>query len=142
MVKVLSGIEDQECYIDGIGAFTNDKTETLAWPKHIKLLDDILTRLEEHNFTVNPLKCEWGVKETDFLGYWLTPKGIKPWSKKVEAIVKMKAPTTITELRGFVGLVGFYNDLFPQRSEVLALLISLGNLPKGNKTKVMNLLKG
>ena len=45
----------------------------------------------------------------------------------------MKAPTAITELRGFVGLVGFYNDLFPQRSQVLAPLTSLGNLPKGTK---------
>ena len=133
MVKVLAGIQDQDCYIDDIGAFTNDQNEDLAWPKHIKLLDEILTRLEEHNFTINPVKCEWGVKETDFLGYWLTPTGIKPWSKKVEAIVKMKAPSTITDLRGFIGLAGFYNDLFPHRSQILAPLTSLCNLPKGTE---------
>ena len=45
----------------------------------------------------------------------------------------MKAPSTITDLRGFIGLVGFYNDLFPHCSQILAPLTSLGNLPKGTK---------
>ena len=100
--------------MDDIGAWSNNPSVDVAWKMHIKLLDNILTRLEDHNFTVNPLKCEWGVQETDFLAYWITPTGIKPWSKKVEAIVKMKEPKTITDLRSFIGLVGFYNDLFPQ----------------------------
>ena len=47
--------------------------------------------------------------------------------------MNMKEPATITDLRRFVGLVGFYSDLFPQRSHILAPLTSLGNLPKGKK---------
>ena len=45
----------------------------------------------------------------------------------------MKELTTITDLRSFIGLVGFYNDLFPQHAHILAPLTSLGNLPKGKK---------
>jgi Reverse transcriptase (RNA-dependent DNA polymerase) len=78
MERVLSSImEEIECYIDDIEAFSDD------WESHKTLLNKLLTKLQNAWFTVNPLKCEWAVQETNFLGHWLTPTGIKPWEKKV-----------------------------------------------------------
>ena len=59
MEEVLRRINYVECYIDDIGVFTT------SWERYFAVLGDVLTRLEKNGFTINPLKCEWGFKETD-----------------------------------------------------------------------------
>jgi hypothetical protein len=59
MENVLSDIKDADVYIDDVGAFSND------WDHHVNLLATILQQLRENGFTINPLKCEWAVKETE-----------------------------------------------------------------------------
>ena len=62
--QILSDL-DVEVYIDDVGIFSNDYDE------HMKLIATVLERLEQNGLKVNPLKCEWAVQETDFLGHWL-----------------------------------------------------------------------
>ena len=115
MTQVLDGL-DVDFYMDDISVLSE------TWDEHIELLQQVLQRLQDAGFTINPMKCEWAAEETDFLGHWMTPDGIKPWKRKVEVILKMKPPTNVKELCSFLGHFNYYCDMWPHRTHVLSPL--------------------
>jgi Arginine decarboxylase (spermidine biosynthesis) len=119
MEQVLRDIEGVEIYIDDIGIFSN------SWEEHIDTLHKVLERLQNNGFSINPLKCEWAIKETDWLGYWLTPTGIKPWNKKIQPILALKEPKNKHELRSFIGMITHYKDMWKNRAHILSPLTDL-----------------
>ncbi len=124
MENIFRDVKNAEVYIDNIGAFSR------SWDYHIALLRTILTKLQENGFTVNPLTCEWAVKETDWLGYWLTPISLKPWKKRIKAMLRMHPPTSPKLLRDFIGMVNYYRDMWPHRLHILAPLTAKKGAPK------------
>jgi hypothetical protein len=122
MENVLSGIEDVDVYIDDVGTFSND------WNHHINLLSSILCCLHKNGFIINPLKCERAVKKTDWLCYWLTPCGLKPWKKKIDAILHMDHTPNATELHMFIGCVNNYRDMWPSHAHILKPLTDQSSL--------------
>ena len=124
MERVLRDIEDIEVYIEDIAIFTD------SFESQIEVLDKVLNRLNEKHFIINPRKCEFCIKETDFLGHWLTPEGIRPYPKKIKAILAMQPPRNLKQLRAFLGLVTYYRDMWPRRSHILAPLTDLLKHPR------------
>jgi len=116
-----------EAYIDDVVVFSN------SWEEHIDHLQKVLACLERNGYKINPAKCSWAVQEVQWLGHQLTPQGVKPVKKKIQGILSIAPPTTVTHLRAFIGMVNYYRDHTPKRAELMAPLTRHTNLPKGSK---------
>ena len=57
--------------------------------------------------------------EVEYLGYIISAKGLQPTTKKVEAVQKAPAPTDVSQLKSFVGLINYYGKFLPDLSHVL-----------------------
>ena len=126
MEHILQGIMDADIYIDDLGCFGK------SWEQHLQVLEQVMTQLQDNGFSVNPRKCEWAVQETNFLGYWLTLNGLKPWRKKIDAILRLQRPRTIKDLRFFISSVTYDRTMFPKRAHILAPITALTSQKSGN----------
>ena len=125
MEHVLQGIMDADVYINDIGCFGK------SWAQHLQVLEQVMTRLQDNGFSVKPRKCEWAVQETDILGYWLTLTGLKPWCRKIDAILRLQRPRTVKDLRSLIGAVTYYRTMFPKRAHILTPLTALTSQKSG-----------
>ena len=103
MTEMLQGIPNTSCCIDDVGIWAKG-----TFLEHLDVVDAVLERFSNNNTEYNPLKCDWAFQETDLIGFWITPKGVKPWSKRIEPILEISAPNTQTDVRAFIGAVNHY----------------------------------
>jgi len=75
---------------------------------HDKLVEEVLRRLEENDLFVKPEKCKWKVREVEFLGVVISPKGVEMQKKKVERVLNWPVPRNIKEVQKFLGLTNYY----------------------------------
>ena len=92
MKDILHGL-DMDMYIDDCSIFTRGTSD-----EHLALVDQVLKQLSDNGLKCNPLKCNWMVKETNFLEYWMTPTRVKPMKDKIDAILKMSHPTNQSQV--------------------------------------------
>ena len=78
--------------------------------QHLEHLEELLTRLEKIHLTLNLSKSSFCKKETKFLGFILTTKGIESDPKKIQGIMEFPAPKNEKQLRGSLVLVNFYSE--------------------------------
>ena len=82
-------------------------------------------KLAKSGLKINATKSFFAQTQLEYLGYWITREGIQPISKKVQAILKIKAPKNCKKLRHFIGVLNYYRDMWIRRSHLLTPLTNL-----------------
>lgn len=75
---------------------------------HLQHLQLVFTALHKHQLFVKKSKCSFGQSQVDYLGHVIIAEGVAAEKQKVEAMEKWPIPRNIKELRGFLGLTGYY----------------------------------
>ena len=66
---------------------------------------EFLTMTGNHGIIQNPDKFVWGVRELEFVGFWVAEDGVKPTAETLQAISEFPRPSDITGVRSWFGLV-------------------------------------
>jgi hypothetical protein len=120
MLELMESLEYVRAYLDDLLCISK-----LSLEDHLKKLEEVLRQLCDAGLKINAAKLIFCALEIEYLGYILTRDGIKPQSNKVRAILAIKPPTGVKQLRHFLGMVQNYRDLWARWSNMLAPLTSL-----------------
>jgi len=75
---------------------------------HDELVEEVLKRLKENDLFVKPEKCKWKVREVEFLGVVIGPRGVKIQREKVKGVLNWPVPRNVKEVQKFLGLANYY----------------------------------
>jgi len=71
---------------------------------------------------VKPEKCKWKVREVEFLGVVIGPKGVKMQKEKVKGVLNWLAPRNVKEVQKFLGLANYYRRFIKDFARIAAPL--------------------
>ncbi|KAJ1140371.1 hypothetical protein NDU88_006726 [Pleurodeles waltl] len=100
---VLAG-KDAFCaaYLDDIAVYSS------SWEEHLLHLKEVLQALQQAGLTIKASKCQIGQGSAVYLGHLVGGGKVQPLQAKIETIKAWQPPRTLTEVRAFLGLTGYY----------------------------------
>lgn len=110
-------------FFDDILIYSQDETQ------HRSHLEIVLKTLSTHKFFANPSKCELGKLQIAYLGHVISDHGVAVDNEKSKAVEAWSIPSTLKELRGFLGLVGYYRKFIKGFASITSPLIETVSFP-------------
>jgi len=106
MEQVLSGLHWKTLliYLDDVIVISPD------FPTHVSRPRDVFDRLRAAGLKLKPSKCALLQPEVTYLGHVVGRDGVATDPEKVQAVKEWIVPRDLTELRAFLGLVGYHRQ--------------------------------
>nr|GEV63184.1 Ty3/gypsy retrotransposon protein [Tanacetum cinerariifolium]GEV63232.1 Ty3/gypsy retrotransposon protein [Tanacetum cinerariifolium] len=101
-----------------------------TWQLHLEHLTVVLRCLQDHHLYAKLSKCAFGQQRIEYLGHIVTAPGVEMDNAKVAAVANWPIPTSVSQLRAFLGLTGYYRRFIRQYASIAHPLTTL--LQKNN----------
>ena len=116
-------------YLDDIVIFSKNLAS------YLERLEAVFQKLEEARLKLKPSKCELFQWQIAYLGHIVSAQGIATDEGKIEMIKKWPVPTNVTDVRGFLGFMGYYRQFIPKIMQVAQPLHELTSGENAGKKK-------
>ena len=112
-------------FIDDILIYSKNEED------HTRHLRIVLQRLRDHHLYAKFSKCEFWLDCVKFLGHTISSEGISVDPAKVQEVMDWEPPTSVHQIRSFLGLARYYRLFIPDFSRIAKPMMEL--LKKGVK---------
>ena len=119
MRQIFSDVVGVSIYLDDLLIHAESREE------HDRVLRTVLTRIREHNLTLNMRKCHFYQDSVSFLGHRVSDGKIAPDPDRIDSILHFPKPTTSKQLERFLDMMNYFRNYIPHFSNLTKRLYEM-----------------